>query len=64
MKTILKFIAFFIYTIAIFYVYDIRILLFIWMVQMLLARHIFYFSKRFNKSNMAFNAIYSIYSIN
>lgn len=64
MKTVIKFIAFFIYTIAIFYIYDIRILVSILAVQIILARTMPYFVHRYYKNNMEINAFYPIYGVN
>lgn len=61
MKTILKFIAFFIYTISIFFIYDIRILILVFIIQTILARYSSYITNRCNKNNRKINAIYFIY---
>ncbi|MCI8481918.1 MAG: hypothetical protein HFJ27_02265 [Clostridia bacterium] len=64
MKIVIKFIAFFVYTIAIFYINDIRILVSLLAVQIILARIMPYFICKCDKNNMEFNAIYPIYGVN
>ncbi len=64
MKTILKFIVFFIYTIGIFYIYDIRVLVLTIIIQIIIARYSSYFINKCDKSNRKVSTIYFIYSTN